>query len=106
MEELVIEKILNRIKNRFIVSLAAAKRARQLKDGAIPLIEESDNNPDILVALSEIQQDKIRINLDEPEITEMPEVITKESKVKAKTKTTAKTTSKTTSKTKTKTKKS
>ena len=59
MREIVTEELLKKIDNRFMLSLVAAKRARQLKDGAVPLVERSDNDTDMLVALAEISDDKI-----------------------------------------------
>ena len=39
-----ISEILRRIPNRFLLSIAVAKRARQLKEGARPLIDIETNN--------------------------------------------------------------
>ena len=48
--------------NRFELSLAAAKRARQLKEGASPLIELNDTLTSYLpIALEEIRQGKISV---------------------------------------------
>ncbi|NDD66761.1 DNA-directed RNA polymerase subunit omega [bacterium] len=57
-----IEKL---IPNRFLLSVAVAKRARQLKEGYRPLIEINEENPNpILVALKEIELGKLDIAHD------------------------------------------
>ena len=76
MTDLVTEKLLEKAENRFILSIAAAKRARQLKDGAVPLVDRKDN-PDLIVALEEIMEDKIAIEIVNPE-SDTPDVIIKE----------------------------
>jgi len=78
MKELVTEQLLKKIKNRFVLSIAAAKRARQLKDGAVPLVtRDDDGSPDLIVALNEIMANKIDVTNDDPELL-TPEVIIKE----------------------------
>lgn len=68
MEELTTEKLLEKAENRFSLAIAAAKRARQLKDGAVPLVERG-NKTDLTVALEEIMSGKIAIdNISTPEI--------------------------------------
>lgn len=59
MHEIVNEELLKKIDNRFMLSLVAAKRARQLKDGAVPLVERSDSDTDLMIALAEIAKDQI-----------------------------------------------
>ncbi len=61
MKELVTEELLKKIRNRFVLSIAAAKRARQLKDGAVPLVNREDE-PDLILALSEIMSGKIDVD--------------------------------------------
>lgn len=53
--------------NRFLLTLAAAKRARQIKEGARPLIEDEGVVP-IMTALEELRTDKIEVYLDEPTV--------------------------------------
>lgn len=77
MKELVTEELLKKIKNRFILSIAAAKRARQIKDGAVPLIEREDETPELIVALNEIMSEKIEVSHNESTVL-TPEVISKE----------------------------
>jgi len=77
MKELVTEELLKKIKNRFILSIAAAKRARQIKDGAVPLIEKEEESPELIVALNEIMSNKIEVSdVDFEALT--PEIINKE----------------------------
>ncbi|MBL8047771.1 MAG: DNA-directed RNA polymerase subunit omega [Chthonomonas sp.] len=47
---------------RYVLSNLAAKRAKQLKDGAPPLVRVDSNNP-LTIALAEIAAGKIRANL-------------------------------------------
>ena len=59
--------------NRFLFSVAMAKRARQLKEGARPLITltKDEEHPPILVALEEYRQHKLDIFIrDKSEPTE------------------------------------
>ncbi|MDR1997188.1 MAG: DNA-directed RNA polymerase subunit omega [Candidatus Margulisbacteria bacterium] len=69
MKEIVLEEVLKKLDNRFMLSVVAAKRARQLKDGAVPQVERTEEDSDLLVALGEIMDDKIRaeIVVEEPE---------------------------------------
>ena len=59
MARITVEDCLERVPNRFVLVLMAAKRARQIFRGAKPLID-SDNRP-IVVALREIAAGKVRI---------------------------------------------
>lgn len=58
------QDMLKKYPNHFLLSVAISKRARQLKDGARPLI---DINPEemhpILTALEELKQGKLHISL-------------------------------------------
>lgn len=67
-----IEELSDRVGGRFPLVVAAAKRARQLKDGAVPLVKVSSNNP-LTVALAEIAAGKVIVKQpgepgDEPEV--------------------------------------
>jgi len=61
--EYKLAEILLKIPNRFILSLAIAKRARQLNEGAKPLvpIEEGAKMHPILTALEEVYANKIEV---------------------------------------------
>ena len=53
MSRITVEDCLNRIPNRFELTLVAATRARQLSNGATPLVSEERDKPTV-VALREI----------------------------------------------------
>jgi len=53
MARITVEDCLNRIDNRFEMVLTATKRARQISNGAEPLVEEENDKPTVL-ALREI----------------------------------------------------
>lgn len=63
------------IPNRFLLTTAAAKRARQLSEGAQPLIDASiDNDLPLDIALLEIQLGKIIVSLEDYEETILDEI--------------------------------
>ncbi len=48
--------------NRFELSIAVAKRARQLQEGAVPLVTVAKNNHNpLLIAYQEFQENKLQI---------------------------------------------
>lgn len=53
MARITVEDCLNKIDNRFEMVLTATKRARQIANGADPLVEESNDKPTV-IALREI----------------------------------------------------
>jgi len=53
-----IEQLSDDVGGRFPLVVAAAKRARQLKEGAVPLVKISSNNP-LTIALAEIAAGKV-----------------------------------------------
>ncbi len=72
MERFSIEQLSDRVGGRYALVVAAAKRARQLQDGAVPLVKISSPNL-LTVALAEIQAGKVVVKApgeagDEPEI--------------------------------------
>ena len=72
MERFSIEQLSDRVGGRYALVVAAAKRARQLQDGAVPLVKMSSPNF-LTVALAEIQAGKVIVKApgeagDEPEI--------------------------------------
>lgn len=60
------------LRSRYIVVIAAAKRARQLIDGAEPLVE-SPIKKDISIAVQEIYQNKLEVYPMTPEQIEAME---------------------------------
>ncbi len=57
-----LEALLGRVENKYALVIVAAKRARQLKEGALPMVEVDSANP-VTVALEEIAAGKIRFEL-------------------------------------------
>jgi DNA-directed RNA polymerase subunit omega len=57
-----LEALLDRVENKYALVIVAAKRARQLKDGALPMVDIDSGNP-VTVALEEIAAGKIRFDL-------------------------------------------
>jgi DNA-directed RNA polymerase subunit omega len=55
MARITVEDCLNRIDNRFEMVLTATKRARQIANGAEPLVEEENDKPTV-IALREIAE--------------------------------------------------
>lgn len=60
MARVTIEDCLEKVVNRFALSVSAMKRARMLVKGAVPLSEETDNK-DVVTALREIAEDKVKV---------------------------------------------
>ena len=70
MARITVEDCLNRIENRFEMVLTATKRARQIANGAYPLVEEENDKPTV-IALREIADglvDPERVNVIQAEI--------------------------------------
>ena len=55
MARITVEDCLDRIENRFEMVLTATKRARQIANGADPLVEEENDKPTV-IALREIAE--------------------------------------------------
>lgn len=60
MARVTIEDCLEKVENRFALSITAMKRAKQLVQGAQPLSSEIDNK-DVVLALREIAEDKVKV---------------------------------------------
>ena len=58
-----LEELLDRVNNKYALVIIASKRARQLKDGALPMVDIDSANP-VSVSLEEIATGKVRF--DEP----------------------------------------
>ena len=54
-----LEALLDRVANKYALVIVAAKRARQLKEGALPMVDVQTANP-VSIALEEISAGKIR----------------------------------------------
>ncbi|MBP6117415.1 MAG: DNA-directed RNA polymerase subunit omega [Neisseriaceae bacterium] len=62
MARITVDDCLNRIPNRFDLTLAAAYRARQVANGATPLVDEARNKPTV-VALREVAAGQIGVEI-------------------------------------------
>jgi DNA-directed RNA polymerase subunit omega len=60
MARITIEDVLKKVNNRFILSIMASKRAKQLKKGSKPLIDVEENR-EVVTALREIAAGKVTI---------------------------------------------
>ena len=56
-----IDDLLTKAKNKFLLSNAAAGRAKQIADGSLPYVNNFDPNNPVITALREIAANKIRI---------------------------------------------
>ncbi|AGB40826.1 DNA-directed RNA polymerase, omega subunit [Halobacteroides halobius DSM 5150] len=59
-----LSEVLKNGSSKFANILVAAKRAKELKDGADPLLEEYDGIKDVSKALQEVAAGKIEPNLN------------------------------------------
>lgn len=62
MARITVEDCLKQIPNRFQMTLAAAHRARQIANGATPLVEVDKDKPTV-VALREMAAGKIGVEV-------------------------------------------
>ena len=60
MARVTVEDCLDKVSNRFALVILAAERARQISNGAKPLVN-CDNNPGV-ASLREIAQGQVRLN--------------------------------------------
>ena len=63
MARITVEDCLQAIPNRFLLTMVATKRAKQLYKGAQPLIENKSNNRKVVLALREIAAGKIEFEI-------------------------------------------
>lgn len=68
MARVTVEDCLEKVDNRFALTILAAERARQLSKGGRPLVR-CDNKPAV-TALREIAEAKVKFNEDVHEIVE------------------------------------
>ncbi len=54
MARITVEDCIDKIENHFDLTLAAARRARQLENGTAPLVDDIRNNKPTVTALREI----------------------------------------------------
>ena len=63
MSELIIENLLTKAKNKFLLANAASARAKQVAEGSLPYVDNFDPTNPVITALREIAADKIRIKV-------------------------------------------
>lgn len=56
-----LEALLSRVDNKYALVISVAKRARQLKEGHLPMVDVASTNP-VTVALEEIAAGKIHVD--------------------------------------------
>jgi len=61
--EINIDNLLTKALNKFLLSNAAAGRAKQIVDGSLPYVSHFDPNNPVITALREIASDKVRIRV-------------------------------------------
>jgi DNA-directed RNA polymerase subunit omega len=59
MARVTVEDCLDKVENRFLLVMLAAKRVKQLYKGARPLIENKSDNKNVVLALREIAAGKM-----------------------------------------------
>ncbi len=65
MARITVEDCLERIPNRFDMTLAATARARQLAIGSAPMVEPARDKPTV-IALRELAQGKVDMDILNP----------------------------------------
>lgn len=63
--KLNMKKLMSKVDNRFVLAVASARRARQILEGATPLVAKVFEEKPNITALREIQEDKIDIYIEE-----------------------------------------
>ncbi len=58
----LLEALLDRVSNKYALVIVAAKRARQIKEGALSMVDLDTENP-VTAALEEIAAGKIRYEM-------------------------------------------
>jgi DNA-directed RNA polymerase subunit omega len=56
-----LEALLHRVDNKYALVIGVAKRARQLKEGHLPMVDVASTNP-VTVALEEIAAGKLHVD--------------------------------------------
>lgn len=54
-----LEELLDRVDNKYALVIIASKRARQLKEGSLPMVDIDSANP-VSVALEEVATGRVR----------------------------------------------
>lgn len=57
-----LEELLEHVESKYSLVITAAKRARQLRDGSLPLVDVDSANP-VSIALEEVATGRVRSEL-------------------------------------------
>jgi len=63
MARVTVEDCLEQVPNRFLLTMVASKRAKQLYKGGAPLIENKAGNKKVVLALREIAAGQVEYEL-------------------------------------------
>jgi DNA-directed RNA polymerase subunit omega len=63
MARITVDDCLDRISNRFQLTLAAAYRARQIANGSEPLVSQTQKDKPTVIALREIASGKVGLEI-------------------------------------------
>ncbi|HDH97449.1 MAG TPA: DNA-directed RNA polymerase subunit omega [Proteobacteria bacterium] len=74
MARITIEDCIKKVPNKFALTIMAAHRVKQLREGSKPLVHSPENR-EIVVALREIAQGKVRPNKDLSKIDRVDRIL-------------------------------
>ena len=63
MARVTVEDCLEKVDNRFLLVMLAAKRVKQLYKGAKPLIENKGGNKNVVMSLREVAAGKVNFDM-------------------------------------------
>lgn len=63
MARVTVEDCLEKVDNRFLLVMLAAKRVKQLYKGAKPLIENKGGNKNVVMSLREVAAGKVNFDI-------------------------------------------
>lgn len=63
MSELIIDQLISKAQNKFLLVNATITRAKQIQAGSLPYVDDFDPTDAITTALKELSHDKIKIKL-------------------------------------------
>jgi DNA-directed RNA polymerase omega subunit len=78
LNEINIDDLITKARNKFLLSNAAAGRAKQITEGSLPYVDHFDPNNPVITALREIAANKIRIKVLTGPSKKPQEILSKE----------------------------
>ena len=63
MSEITIDQLLDKAKNKFLLSNAVAGRSKQIAEGSLPYIDDFNPANPIITAIREIAKERIKIKI-------------------------------------------